>query len=152
VAAGGRLGMGKRLIKSPKEYYSDSGLFHQVMGLETRENVLGHPCAGASWEGFALQQLRAVIPDDKHLMYWRTAAGAEIDVLVLKSGRPIIAIECKMNATNPRPRKGFMVSCNDLNIDERWVAYPGDTAFEIAGNVMVLPLGEIIDRLQEKTR
>lgn len=136
--------LGKRLIKSSKVYYSDSGLHHCYLGLTHRNDILGHPSAGASWEGFVIQQIRSALPEHHHLMYWRTAAGAEIDLLVMKGSDPIIAIECKLNATKPRPRRGFTVSCNELGIDQRWVAYPGEKAFELSGNVQVKPLTEII--------
>ena len=136
--------LGKRLIKSPKLYLSDSGLHHCFMELTTRHDILGHPSAGASWEGFVLQQIRTVLPEDHELMYWRTAAGAEIDIIVLKGNQPIIAIECKLNSTRPSPRRGFTVSCNDLGIEHRWVAYPGDRSFELPNQVQVKPLKDIL--------
>lgn len=137
--------LGKRLIKSPKVYFSDSGLHHSYIGLTTYLDILGHPCAGASWEGFVLQQLRSVLPVNYNLMYWRTAAGAEIDILVLEANRPVIAIECKLNMTRPSPRRGFTVSCNELGIEQRWVAYPGQKAFVLPNNVHVKPLQEITE-------
>ena len=136
--------LGKRLIKSPKLYLSDSGLHHCFMGLPAKNDILGHPCAGASWEGFVLQQIRSVLPEDQELMYWRTAAGAEIDILVLSGNQPKIAIECKLNTTRPAPRRGFTVSCDDLDIEQRWVAYPGDKSFALPNNIQVKPLKEIL--------
>ena len=137
---------GKRLTKSPKVYIRDSGILHSLLALQSREQVLGHPVAGYSWEGFAVEQFAAVLPLGWELAFWRTAAGAEIDLLLLHGSHPIIAAEMKMNTTNPRPGRGFYEGCKELAPREKWVIYPGDEPLALPNGVLALPLAEAVER------
>ena len=137
---------GKRLTKSPKVYIRDSGILHSLLALQSREQVLGHPVAGYSWEGFAVEQFAAVLPLGWELAFWRTAAGAEIDLLLLHGSHPIIAAEMKMNTTNPRPGRGFYEGCKELVPREKWVIYPGDEPLALPNGVLALPLAEAVER------
>ena len=137
---------GKRLTKSPKVYIRDSGILHSLLALQSREQVLGHPVAGYSWEGFAVEQFAAVLPLGWELAFWRTAAGAEIDLLLLHGNHPIIAAEMKMNTTNPRPGRGFYEGCKELVPREKWVIYPGDEPLALPNGVLALPLAEAVER------
>ena len=137
---------GKRLTKSPKVYIRDSGILHSLLALQSREQVLGHPVAGYSWEGFAVEQFAAVLPLGWELAFWRTAAGAEIDLLLLHGNHPIIAAEMKMNTTNPRPGRGFYEGCKELAPREKWVIYPGDEPLALPNGVLALPLAEAVER------
>lgn len=137
---------GKRLTKSPKVYIRDSGILHFLLALQSREQVLGHPVAGYSWEGFAVEQFAAVLPLGWELAFWRTAAGAEIDLLLLHGSHPIIAAEMKMNTTNPRPGRGFYEGCKELAPREKWVIYPGDEPLALPNGVLALPLAEAVER------
>lgn len=138
--------LGKRLTKSPKVYIRDSGILHSLLALQSREQVLGHPVAGYSWEGFAVEQFAAVLPLGWELAFWRTAAGAEIDLLLLHGGHPIIATKMKMNTTDPRPGRGFYEGCRDLAPREKWVIYPGDEPLALPNGVLALPLAEAVER------
>ncbi len=137
---------GKRLTKSPKVYIRDSGILHSLLALQSREQVLGHPVAGYSWEGFAVEQFAAVLPLGWELAFWRTATGAEIDLLLLHGSHPIIAVEMKMNTTNPRPGRGFYEGCKELAPREKWVIYPGDEPLALPNGVLALPLAEAVER------
>lgn len=137
---------GKRLTKSPKVYIRDSGILHSLLALQSREQVLGHPVAGYSWEGFAVEQFAAVLPLGWELAFWRTAVGAEIDLLLLHGSHPIIAAEMKMNTTNPRPGRGFYEGCKELAPREKWVIYPGDEPLALPNGVLALPLAEAVER------
>ena len=138
--------MGKRLVKSPKVYIRDPGILHALLALHSREQILGHPVAGYSWEGFVVEQFAAVLPLGWDLAFWRTAAGAEIDLLLLRGGRPRIAVEVKMNTTDPRPGRGFYEGCKDLTPSEKWVIYPGAETMTLPNEVSALPLAEAIER------
>ena len=108
-----------------------------------------HPVLGFSWEGFVLQHLKAHLPFGWEVSFWRTAGGAEIDLLLLRGGLPRIAIEAKANSTDPRPRRGFRQSCDDLHIKHRWIVYPGEAEFILRGEMHVLPLPMLIERVRE---
>ena len=143
--------LGKRLTKSPKVYLADSGLLHALLGISDKLELFAHPVAGASWEGFVLQQIAAQLPDSWETSFWRTAAGAEIDLLLLKNGEPQIAVEIKLNSSKPKPRRGFYQACDDLQIEQRWVVYPGSEIFLLSQEVQILPLPEALRRLEEQT-
>jgi len=116
--------VGKRLVKSPKVYIRDSGLVHALLGLGTFNDLSGHPVAGASWEGFVLENLLAAAPERTLASFYRTVAGAEIDLLLEIPGHGLWAIEVKRSLT-ARPARGFHTACQDLNPDRRFVVNSG---------------------------
>lgn len=130
---------GKRLVKSPRVYVRDSGLTHALLGLGTEEDVLGHPVAGASWEGFVIETILAAVPEGAAASFYRTAAGAEIDLVLQLPGHAPWAIEIK-RSLSPRPEKGFHVACDDIKPERRVLIYPGAEAYPAAGGVEVLPM------------
>ncbi|MBH0197100.1 MAG: DUF4143 domain-containing protein, partial [Nitrospira sp.] len=142
--------IGKRLVKAPKIYIRDSGLLHMLLGLSTLEDILGHSIAGASWEGFALENLLSVLPDDALPWFYRTAAGAEIDLVIEQGTRRRIAIEIKRSLV-PKPAKGFYLGCEDIKATHRFVVYPGKEKFSLSENLTVAPLVDIMETLQELT-
>ncbi|WP_025658331.1 ATP-binding protein [Rhizobium sp. IBUN] len=141
---------GKRLVKSPRVYVRDSGLLHSLLGLTTLEDILGHPIAGASWEGFVIETLHAAMPVGAHANFYRTAAGAEVDLIVTLPGGRRWAIEIKRSLT-PKVERGFHNACLELKPDRRIVVYPGSEAYPLNNEIEVLPLrqlGEELTRLQ----
>ena len=141
--------LGKRLIKSPKVYLRDTGLLHALLGLKTREQLLGHPVRGNSWEILVIEHLASALPLGWELAFWRTSAGAEIDLLLIAGGKVEIAIEIKAGLT-PRPGRGFYQGCKDLEPTEEWVIYPGGRTMSInKGKTQVLPIAEAVNRLQK---
>ncbi|BBK36922.1 ATPase [Allostella sp. ATCC 35155] len=130
---------GKRLVKSPKVYVRDSGLVHALLGLETLEEILGHPVAGASWEGFVTETLIAAAPEGTEAHFFRTAAGAEIDLLLSLPGARLWAFEIKRSLA-PTVERGFHVACEDLNPERRVVIYPGAETFPMKHGVEAMPL------------
>ena len=140
--------IGKRLRKTPKVYFRDSGMLHALLGLSDKLSILEHPICGASWEGFVLQQIMACLPHyGWDVSFWRTSAGAEIDFLIVKGNTPVVGIEVKLNALNPKPRRGFHEGCKDLGIEEKWVVYPGKDDFTIPNDVQVFSLATMINKL-----
>jgi len=127
----------KRLVKSPKVYVRDSGLLHALLDIETHEDLLGHPVYGASWEGFVIENIISELPRWQPF-YFKTAAGAEID-LVLVKGRRLIAIECKASSA-PEVTKGFWNALKDLGIKEAWVIAPVKESYPIQKHVQVANL------------
>ena len=109
--------VGKRLVRRPKVYIRDSGVLHSLLGLGTLDDVLSHPVAGASWEGFVVENLIAAAPFGTDAWFYRTRAGAEIDLLLHLPDRRLWAIEIKRSSA-PRAAKGFELAASDLGAAE----------------------------------
>ena len=137
----------KRLVKSPKIYIRDSGILHALLDIRTHDDLLSHPIIGASFEGFAMENILANATNYQPSFY-RTSAGAEID-LILRKGQRTLAFELK-SSTVPKVSKGFWNALDDLSPDEAYVVAPVKEPYPIKGGVMVIPLQEIIVRLQEE--
>jgi predicted AAA+ superfamily ATPase len=131
--------IGKRLVKSPRIYVRDSGITHTLLGLSTQEELLGHPVAGASWEGFVIETLIAAAPVGTLNNFYRTAAGAEIDLLLTPPGDRPWAIEIKRSMT-PKVEKGFYLACEDIEPARRIVVYPGTEIFPLKESVSAMAL------------
>ncbi len=129
----------KRLVKSPRVYVRDSGLVHNLLGLTTLDDILGHPVAGASWEGFVIETMIAAAPEGSTANFYRTAAGAEIDLLLTLPGGALWAIEIKRSLA-PKVERGFYSACEDLKPQRKIVIYPGAEAFPLKEGVEAMPL------------
>jgi hypothetical protein len=133
--------LGKRQVKSPKVYFRDSGLLHTLMGIRSEADLVRHPRMGASWEGFALEQvLRLARPDDAY--FWATHTGAELDLLMFKHGKRV-GVEFKyMDA--PRLTPSMRVAMTDLKLDALYVVYPGDRRYALAERIEAVPLSSFV--------
>jgi len=142
--------VGKRLVKSPKVYVKDSGLVHALLGLKTANDVAGHPVAGASWEGFVIENLLAAAPERTVASFYRTAAGAEIDLLLEIPGHGLWAIEIKRSLSG-RPQKGFHIACEDLQPDRQFVVNAGVDQYPIDVSTSAIGLPPLLRMLAELT-
>jgi predicted AAA+ superfamily ATPase len=132
----------KRLVKSPKVYLRDSGLLHALLNIGTYEQLLGHPAAGASWEGWCIEQVLSVVANAT-VDFYRTSAGAGIDlVLHPAGGGPAVAIEAK-RSLDPRPGRGFWSAFGDLQPARGFVVYPGEESYPLGEQVWALPMGQM---------
>ena len=138
--------VGKRLVKSPKVYLRDSGIVHTLLGLDNRDAVLGHPVAGGSWEGFVLENLLSAAPERVKPWFYRTAAGAEIDLVLQMPGGDLWAVEIK-HGLAPRLDKGFHHARQDLNPKRSFVVYSGVERFPKGEAVEVIGLEELASLL-----
>jgi predicted AAA+ superfamily ATPase len=129
--------LGKRQVKSPKVYVRDSGLLHQLLGLESEKALLSHPKVGASWEGFVIEQVLATEPHDG-AWFWATHQGAEID-LVLRRGDRLLGIECK-RADAPKLTPSIRMALEELGLERVAVIYPGAKRYPLAAGVEAVPL------------
>lgn len=130
----------KRQVKAPKIYIRDTGLLHALLGLPDRHAVLGHPTAGASWEGMALEQVLQCWPVTG-AYYWATHGGAELDLLFTHQGRRY-GVEFKMSES-PVATRSMHVALADLSLTHLWIVYPGQTPFPIADRLSALPLANV---------
>ena len=133
--------VGKRLVKSPKVYVRDSGLLHALLGLASVQDLQGHPVAGASWEGFVIEQVAAALPADAQLGFYRTAAGTELDLVVEHRGRKL-GLEIKFSSA-PKPLKGFWQALQDLQLAGAWVVAPVPRRYPLAPGVDVVPVWDV---------
>jgi predicted AAA+ superfamily ATPase len=137
----------KRLVKSPKVYARDSGLVHALLGIEDHEALLGHPVAGGSWEGLAIESLIGAAPTGTEAYFFRTSAGAEIDLLLKRPGeRKPWAIEVK-RGLSPKLERGFYLACDTVNPMYRRVVYSGSERFPLGENVEAVALPDLCEEL-----
>ncbi len=137
----------KRLVRSPKIYVRDSGLTHALLGLATIDDVLGHPVAGGSYEGFVMENLLSAAPGWANPCFYRTSAGAEVDLVLEFSPSRCWAIEIKRSTADPRAERGFHTACDTLGAERRLVVYPGDRAFPQANGVETVPIAQLMNEL-----
>jgi predicted AAA+ superfamily ATPase len=134
--------LGKRQVKAPKIYLRDSGLLHSLFSLESRHSLLGHPRVGASWEGFALEQvLLQIRPPEAY--FWATHNGAEIDLFFLHEGRRY-GFEAKFNEA-PKITRSMRISLKDLALDHLWILYPGKEQYPAHEKITVWPLCDVVE-------
>lgn len=132
---------GKRQVKAPKIYFRDTGLLHALMGVRSFPELLAHPRSGASWEGFALEQvLRVARPDQAY--FWATYQGAELDLLLLR-GAQRIGVEFK-RVDAPRVTPSMRIAIDDLKLDALYVVYPGAQRFALAPGIEAVPLWALL--------
>lgn len=132
--------LGKRQVKAPKIYFRDTGLLHELLGIADEDALMRHPGSGASWEGFALEQmLRIAQPDDAY--FWATHAGAELDLLMFKDARRV-GVEFKRTDA-PRLTPSMHIAMEDLKLDRLYVVYPGARRYALAERIEAVPLAEL---------
>lgn len=134
--------LGKRQVKSPKVYIRDSGLLHQLFGLETEKALLSHPKVGASWEGFVIEQVLAAERHEE-VYFWATHQGAEID-LILRRGDRLLGVECK-RADAPRVTPSIRIALDDLRLERVAMIHPGTKRFALADRVEAVPLDTLAE-------
>jgi len=132
----------KRQVKAPKVYVRDSGLLHQLLRIDTAKALMSHPKLGASWEGFAIEQVLVAEPHDE-AFFWATHQGAEIDLLLRRGGR-LLGVECKRTDA-PRVTPSIKIALADLELDRVAVVYPGERRYPLADRVEAVPVGELAE-------
>ncbi len=127
----------KRQVKSPKVYVRDCGLLHELLGIDSEKALLDHPKVGASWEGFAIEQILAIEPHDE-AFFWATHRGAEVD-LILRRGDRLFGVECKRTDA-PRLTPSIRIALNDLGLERVAVVCPGSRRYPLSEQVEAVPL------------
>ena len=138
--------VGKRLVKSPKIYIRDSGLAHALLNLESREALLGHPIVGGSWEGFCIENLISAAPQGTVASFYRSSAGAEVDLVLEMPDGAVWAIEAK-RTTAPKAGRGFHIASDDLGAKERILVYAGEKDVPASGGARAIPLMDALRKL-----
>jgi len=138
--------LAKRQVKSPKVYFRDTGLLHRLLGIRTREELLDHPRVGASWEGFAMEEvLRALRADPEDCHFWGTHAGAELDLLVVR-GRERLGFEFK-RTRSPGLTPSMRTALSDLRLQRLLVVHSGTDRYHLGQRVEAMPLRDLASGL-----
>ena len=138
--------VGKRLIKSPRLLIRDTGIVHALLNIRSLDELLGHPVVGASWEGSVIENLLAAAPPGTDAFFYRTSAGAEIDLLLALPGQELWAIEVTRSAV-PRIPKGFRIAAADVGAEHKFVVYPGSESYPLDDGIIAIPLAELMEHL-----
>lgn len=138
--------LGRRLVKAPRTYVRDGGICHALLGIETLNDLLGHPVVGGSWEGFVIENIVGALPRRATFGYYRTTGGAEVDLVIdLRSGGRW-AIEIK-RSTAPSVSKGFHSACEDLKPTRKFVVHAGGESFPLSKDIQAVTLAGILAKL-----
>lgn len=137
----------KRLVKSPRFYIRDSGIVHRLLGIADNDALLSNPVVGKSWEGFVVENILSVLPEGAEACFYRTAAGAEIDLLLRLSSKELWAIEIKKGSA-PKITRGFHQACEDVQATKKFVVYGGTDEFPVKHDTTVIAPKNLMMRLQ----
>ncbi|MXZ81059.1 MAG: ATP-binding protein [Gammaproteobacteria bacterium] len=139
----------KRLVKSPRTYVRDSGIVHALLQIPDYEALLGHPVLGKSWEGFVTETIISALPSGVHPFFYRTSAGADIDLVIEFGLNDCWAVEIKASHT-PSLKRGFHMACEDLRVMGKFVVYTGEDTFPIGNDTTVLSLSNFIEAVRKR--
>lgn len=139
--------IGKRQVKSPKVYLRDSGIMHNFLGVETMRGLRSHPRYGASWEGFAMEQVISLF-GDRDIYFWATQRGAELDLLIMRNGKRWgFEFKCR---DAPATTKSMRIAMDDLGLEHLWVVYPGRDTYPLDRRITALPLTKLGEALRAR--
>ncbi len=137
----------KRLVKSPRFYVRDSGILHRLLGINSYDALLSNPVLGKSWEGFVVENILSVLPSRVESYFYRTAAGAEVDLVIKMPSSEIWAIEIKYGLA-PNLGKHYSQTCDDVGATHKYILYGGDDEFPVGKNVKIISLPGLMEKLR----
>lgn len=137
----------KRLVKSPRYYIRDSGILHRLLGIHRYDALLSNPVLGKSWEGFVLENIHSVLPSRAETYCYRTAAGAEIDLVIIMPSSETWAVEIK-HGVAPKIGKHYSQTCDDVGAAHKYILYGGDDEFSVGNDVKIISLARLMAKLQ----
>ncbi|MCZ6896192.1 MAG: DUF4143 domain-containing protein [Rickettsia endosymbiont of Ixodes ricinus] len=137
----------KRLVKAPKLYIRDSGILHALLNIKSYDELLGHYILGGSFEGFVIENILSIVKNQMNSWFYRTAGGAEVDLILESSINNLTAIEIKRSLT-PSISKGFYNALQDLKPKKAYIVYPGKDKYYLNSQVEVVPLHYLLNLLK----
>lgn len=141
----------KRLVKSPRYYIRDSGIQHRLLGIDNYNALLSNPVLGKSWEGFVIENIHSILPRRAETYFYRTAAGAEIDLVIKTPSSEVWAVEIK-HGVSPKLNKHYSQTCDDIGATQKYVIYGGDDEFSVGRDVTVISLLKFMKKLQSNKK
>lgn len=139
----------KRLVKTPKMYFLDSGILHSLMGISDLNHLLGNQIVGASWEGYIVQQIIANLPERMIPFFYRTKDGSEMDLVLVRGNKPLVAFEVKFS-DNPSLSRGNRLAIKDIQAPMNLIITPGDHDYPLEKGIRVCSIGYIHKYLEGK--
>jgi predicted AAA+ superfamily ATPase len=136
----------KRLVKSPRYYVRDSGILHRLLGINSYDALLSNPVLGKSWEGFAVENILSILPSRTEIYFYRTAAGAEVDLVIKMPSSEIWAIEIK-HGVAPKIGKHYNQTCDDVGATHKFILYGGEDEFPVGNDVKIISLPGLMERI-----
>lgn len=136
----------KRLVKSPRYYVRDSGILHRLLGINSFDALLSNPVLGKSWEGFAVENILSILPSRTEIYFYRTAAGAEVDLVIKMPSSEIWAIEIK-HGVAPKIGKHYNQTCDDVGATHKFILYGGEDEFPVGNDVKIISLPGLMERI-----
>ncbi|OOZ36083.1 ATPase [Solemya velesiana gill symbiont] len=136
----------KRLVKSPRFYVRDSGILHRLLGINAYDALLSNPVLGKSWEGFVIENIHSILPGRAETYFYRTAAGAEIDLVIKMPSSEVWAIEIKYGVA-PKIGKHYSKTSDDVGAVHRYILYGGEDEFPVGNDINVISLSGLMSRL-----
>ncbi|AMO70335.1 ATP-binding protein [Zhongshania aliphaticivorans] len=137
----------KRLVKSPRFYVRDSGILHRLLGINAYDALLSNPVLGKSWEGFVIENIHSILPGRAETYFYRTAAGAEIDLVIRMPSSDIWAVEIKYGVA-PKIGKHYSQTCDDVGATHKYILYGGEDEFPVGSDINVISLSGLMERLR----
>jgi len=137
-----RANVGKQIVKSPRVYVRDPGLLHTLLSIRLFDDLQAHPSAGVSWEGFVIEQVVASMPEAWKVFFYRTSAGAELDLVLLDERNRTYGVEVKFSSA-PAVSKGFWNALGDIACRRGFVIYPGEESYPLRRDVITVPLSNL---------
>ena len=137
----------KRLVKTPRYYIRDSGILHRLLGIDRYDTLLSNPILGKSWEGFVVENIHSILPRRAETYFYRTAAGAEIDLVIKMPSSEIWAVEIKYG-TAPKLGRQYSAICDDVGAVRKYVIYGGEDEFPVSADVIVISLPRFMKKLE----
>ncbi len=137
----------KRLVKSPRYYVRDSGILHRLLGINAYDALLSNPVLGKSWEGFVIENIHSILPGRAETYFYRTAAGAEIDLVIRMPLSGIWAVEIKYGVA-PKFGKHYSQICDDVGATHKYILYGGEDEFPVGSDIKVISLSGLMERLR----
>jgi len=134
--------VGKRIVKSPRAYVRDSGLLHVLLSIRRLDDLQGHPSAGASWEGFVIEQIISSVPGGWKVFFYRTSAGAELDLVLFDDKSRAYGVEVKYSLS-PVVSRGFWNALGDIPCRQGFVVYPGEESYPLGKDVITVPISKL---------
>jgi predicted AAA+ superfamily ATPase len=136
----------KRLVKSPKLYFRDTGMLHYMLGIKSMESIFGNVVLGSSWEAFVINQVATVLKSDDEMYFYRTQDGSEIDLLIRRNNQWLAAAEIKFSLS-PKLTKGTFIAMEDLGIEKLHVIIPREENYPMAKNIQVIGLKQFLEAI-----
>ncbi|WP_275100036.1 ATP-binding protein [Sedimenticola hydrogenitrophicus] len=137
----------KRLVKSPRYYVRDSGILHRLLGINAYDALMSNPVLGKSWEGFVIENIHSILPSRSETYFYRTAAGAEIDLVIKMPSSEIWAVEIKYGVA-PKIGKHYSQTCDDVGATHKYILYGGEDEFPVGSDIKVISLPGLMERLR----